>query len=227
MNICIVTYNRKIYLEKCINSILASTQLQYNIFVFDDGSTDGTYEYLQELLNRGVIKTLMRGTRVGTARAFNTLIKTCIPEGWFAMTCDDMWFHRGWDLAAYDTMKTYDDCAIVSLFDYPRWNFDKGVEQVHPLMRKAERTGLGTAFLSKEVFDYVGGFVLPKDKKMGFFASNFCKYVEIMCEPLGRNRLYSPIPHYSTHMDMPHCPLNERQKLIEYCRFRDSEKKNK
>lgn len=43
----IVTYNGLQWIEKCINSILNST-LSIDIFLIDNGSTDGTIEYIQQ-----------------------------------------------------------------------------------------------------------------------------------------------------------------------------------
>lgn len=45
-SIIIPTFNKKKYLMQCINSIRAHTSLPYEIIVVDNGSTDGTREYL-------------------------------------------------------------------------------------------------------------------------------------------------------------------------------------
>lgn len=50
VDICIVTYNNKEILEKCVQSIFDKTQYPYyNIIVYSNGCTDGTKEYLEEL----------------------------------------------------------------------------------------------------------------------------------------------------------------------------------
>jgi GT2 family glycosyltransferase len=50
VSICIVTWNRKELLKKCIDSILKYTQYpQYRILVHSNACSDGTREYLEEL----------------------------------------------------------------------------------------------------------------------------------------------------------------------------------
>lgn len=48
-SIIIPTYNQKSYLKSCIDSIVDHTDLPYEIIVVDNGSTDGTGAYLQEI----------------------------------------------------------------------------------------------------------------------------------------------------------------------------------
>lgn len=47
ISIIIPTYNRKEKLEKCIDSILNQTYHNFEIIIVDDGSTDGTQEWLE------------------------------------------------------------------------------------------------------------------------------------------------------------------------------------
>ncbi|SDW70548.1 glycosyltransferase [Flavobacterium degerlachei] len=48
VSIAIVTYNQKIYLKECIESILDQDYSNIEIIVADDGSTDGTHEMLHD-----------------------------------------------------------------------------------------------------------------------------------------------------------------------------------
>ena len=49
-SIVVATYNRKNKLEKCLNALANQTYPKddYEIIIVDDGSTDGTYEFLKE-----------------------------------------------------------------------------------------------------------------------------------------------------------------------------------
>ena len=47
VSICVPTYNRKEYLRQTLDSIAAQTYKDFEIIVFDDGSTDGTEEMVK------------------------------------------------------------------------------------------------------------------------------------------------------------------------------------
>lgn len=68
-SIIIPTFNQKDYLVQCIESIRAHTTLPYELIVVDNGSTDGTREYL---LQQGrSIRYWINGTNKGFAGAIN------------------------------------------------------------------------------------------------------------------------------------------------------------
>ncbi|MCU7495313.1 MAG: glycosyltransferase [Ignavibacteria bacterium] len=72
VNICMITYNRLGYTKKSIESVLKYTSYPHVITVVDNGSEDGTREYLKGLKQRGIIKNLiLLENNVGVARASN------------------------------------------------------------------------------------------------------------------------------------------------------------
>lgn len=220
MDICIVTFNRLEYLKKCIWSIIASTPGRYTINVIDDMSDDGTQGWLLEMRERGLIhQVILNESKGNTADNFNRIIENT-SSGWFVMACDDMYFHRGWLEECERIKKEYDDCGIVSFFNYSRWSIDGNVEHIDYRTIKAERTGLGAAMVERNLFNAAGGFHLPPTRVMGFFASKFCW--KAMSVKKRRNRLYAPKPYYATHMDEKQCKL--REYYSEYEDFRSREK---
>jgi len=72
INICITTYNRKDFLEQCIDSVLANTTVPYKLFVYDDGSDDGTVNLLKNKYKDDIFM-LTSYSRCGITVGFNTL----------------------------------------------------------------------------------------------------------------------------------------------------------
>jgi len=201
IDICVVTYNRLEYLKLCIWSILASTKINYRLFVLSDCSTDGTNEWLLDMKKNGKIdEVIINDENIGTANSFNKVIRSTDSE-WFVMSCDDMYFHRGWDDAAINLIKRFDDCGISSFWNYP-YNI-----KPHSLNCKiigddvyyVKTTGLAGSIINRELFDIVGGFFTPPGIKMGYIANPFCK--KSLLSNLKRNKQYGTIPFYSEQMD--------------------------
>lgn len=206
IDIVIVTYNRLPYLQKCVWSILASTTVDYRLFVIDDCSTDGvTAEWLVGMRNAKKIHAIeLNKKNQGTDYCFNTIIAAT--EGdWFVMCNDDMWFHRGWYEECIRIREKHSDCAIVSFYDYSRLELDDGVEDLGDELRVL-RTGLGASIVKRKYFKLASGFNIPTGKKMGFMATPFCARVNN-----GGGRIYAPKQAGVTNMDVLGCPLNEFQ----------------
>ena len=72
VNIGIVTFNRLEFTQQAIASIVKYTSYPYVITVVDNGSNDGTQEYLNELKEVGVVKNvILLESNIGVAKASN------------------------------------------------------------------------------------------------------------------------------------------------------------
>lgn len=77
VNVVMVTYNRKAFTRQAIGSILRTADRPYRLTVVDNGSDDGTPEYLKELARKGLVHNLvLNPENLGVARAAN--------QGWLA-----------------------------------------------------------------------------------------------------------------------------------------------
>ncbi len=89
VNICMVTFNRLEFTKPAIASILEFTCYPHVITVVDNGSTDGTVEYLQALKKEGIITNLiLLKANVGVAKASN-LAWSQEPEAEYYMKFDN------------------------------------------------------------------------------------------------------------------------------------------
>lgn len=70
----VVTYNRKILLKECIDSLINQTKKLWKIIIIDNASTDGTYDYISSYLNDQVTY-VNTGSNLGGAGGFSFGIK--------------------------------------------------------------------------------------------------------------------------------------------------------
>lgn len=72
----IVTYNRKVLLNEAINALLNQTFKEFDIYIIDNASTDGTYEYIKQRIDQFNNITYMNtGKNLGGAGGFYYGIK--------------------------------------------------------------------------------------------------------------------------------------------------------
>ncbi len=95
-SIIIPTYNRQDLLAKCLASIASQTRDDYEIIIVDDGSTDGTRDYVLQL---GGKITLLEQPNRGPGAARNLGIKHATSEYIAFLDSDDCWFP--WTLQTY------------------------------------------------------------------------------------------------------------------------------
>ena len=89
VNICMVTFNRLEFTKSSIASVLQFTCFPHVLTVVDNGSTDGTVEYLQAMKKEGIITNLiLLKENVGVAKASN-LAWSQEPEAEYYMKYDN------------------------------------------------------------------------------------------------------------------------------------------
>ena len=78
----VVTYNRKELLKESIEALLAQEYENFDILIVDNASTDGTKEYIEELLKISKISYENTGANLGGAGGFNYGMKKAIERGY-------------------------------------------------------------------------------------------------------------------------------------------------
>ncbi len=127
----ITTWNRCDYLKECIDSFERTRSPDYDwvLIISDDGSTDGTLEYLENLLLPHEVHVIRNKSRYACGQT-NTIFELCQKIGFdFAFKIDDdiLFKKRGWD-------KLYIDAARAS--GYPHL-CHRNWQQFTALKRKA------------------------------------------------------------------------------------------
>ncbi|MBF0522001.1 MAG: glycosyltransferase family 2 protein [Candidatus Omnitrophica bacterium] len=96
VSIVIRTKNRKEALQQVIASILASDYSNYNLVIVDDGSSDGTKEFLQKHYSQDKRFILIRNEKkISTAFLYNLGVKHSTGEI-IAFTDDDCIVNKDW-----------------------------------------------------------------------------------------------------------------------------------
>lgn len=74
----IVTYNNVKYIEEAVGTLLDSVkdkEIDFKLYVFDNGSTDGTVELLKDKFgNRDNFKVILSGGNIGFGKAHNQML---------------------------------------------------------------------------------------------------------------------------------------------------------
>lgn len=86
-------------LPACLEAVLTQSRPPRAVYVVDNGSTDGTYEWLQSYACRETLVRALREPRRGAAAARNTGIRAAVQEGGYelvAFTDADCVADRGW-----------------------------------------------------------------------------------------------------------------------------------
>ncbi|SEG41180.1 glycosyltransferase family 2 protein [Vibrio hangzhouensis] len=91
ISIIIPNYNCLDFLPACLNSIDEQVGVEKEVIIIDDGSTDGSLEYIQELMNTRTDLILVRGHRVGPGAARNLGVEVATGDYLAFLDADDTW----------------------------------------------------------------------------------------------------------------------------------------
>lgn len=86
---CVVTYNRKNKLLKCVEALLKQSYHNFDILVVDNNSSDGTYEEIEKYVDCSAIRYVNTGINLGGAGGFNFAIKTVAKNYKYIWLMDD------------------------------------------------------------------------------------------------------------------------------------------
>jgi glycosyltransferase involved in cell wall biosynthesis len=88
--VIIPLYNKKAYIRRSIDSVLAQTIQNFEIIVVDDGSTDGGGQAVESIKDSRI--RLIRQVNAGAAEARNTGIRAGKGEWVAFLDADDLWY---------------------------------------------------------------------------------------------------------------------------------------
>lgn len=98
ISVLIPLYNRRHYIENCINSLLIQTFKDFEILVCDDGSSDGSAEFVEEKfsaeISSGKLRLLRNDKNLGEFPTDNRLIRAATGKYLTILHSDDMYLYQ-------------------------------------------------------------------------------------------------------------------------------------
>jgi len=100
VTVLVLNFNGRKYLKECLNSLLATDYPRLKIIVIDNGSTDGSAEFLR--VNYPDVKVIKHNYNFGYARAYNLVIERTQSE-YIVLLNNDVLVEPGWlkELVSY------------------------------------------------------------------------------------------------------------------------------
>jgi Glycosyl transferase family 2 len=165
-SVVIPTYNRAHLVRETLESVFAQEFKDYEVIVVDDGSTDGTQDYLKSSENR--ITVLTQPNR-GPGAARNLGARHAKGEYLAFLDSDDLWFP--WTLQVYAELARSENCpSFIAGKPQRFWNESEleklgqgavRTEQFPDYLASGEEWrwfGVSSLVLRRETFMAVGGF---------------------------------------------------------------------
>lgn len=140
VSVIMPSYNAEKYIKEAIESVIAQTYKNWELFVIDDGSTDRTAEIARSYAEKDSRIILHRNSHnMGTAKTRNTGIKLANGEWIATLDSDDMWHPEKLEIQLKKATKTG------SLFLYTSYSlFCEGFRQEYTVPEKIDYSSLLT-----------------------------------------------------------------------------------
>ncbi len=140
----VTTYNRLDYLREFVDSWNSTRSRNYDwtLIISDDGSVDGTLEYLDALRIEGVSIHIIKHQRVGVHESTNSIIDRCtLMDFDYGFKCDDdvIFKSSGWDDAYIDAMAEYPYLC----------NYNNSWRPAKPICTRAKCVAYASAYYSQ------------------------------------------------------------------------------
>lgn len=122
IGVVICNYNKVQDVIDCIDSVLASDFQNFDLYVVDNASTDGSAEAVQKKYDAKQVTLIQNTENLGGSGGFNTGIRLTYEKGYRYIACldNDILVDKGALGALYDFMEQHKDVGIVGSKVYHR-----------------------------------------------------------------------------------------------------------
>jgi glycosyltransferase involved in cell wall biosynthesis len=171
-SVVVVTYNRSRFLEKCIDAIIAATEMPFELIIWDNNSTDNTQDVVKGFIAaKAPLINLKSRRNIGTngyAAAFLTAKHQYLVE----VDDDILAVPKGWDLLmdrAFKMIPRLGYCALDVIQDCYTNGAKPEVHQYRDIDYKGIHllegpTGGWFSATTRQIYNRVGGFIYLPSK---------------------------------------------------------------
>ncbi|MFA5525795.1 MAG: glycosyltransferase [Acholeplasmataceae bacterium] len=117
VTLCVLTYNRLRYTQVTLDTLRRNSEYPFQLHVLDNGSTDGTVEYLTRLRDQGLIQRLtLLDRNEGLSAGKNRLVREA-DTSFVGVLDNDFYFHPGWLRKLMTVMQATPQITVASPFN--------------------------------------------------------------------------------------------------------------
>jgi len=223
VDVGIVTWNRKPLTVRCIESLLRHTEHPFRLFAADNGSTDGTRDYLLGLYDRGVIhRLLLFDKNYGIAPASNSLWELSDSKFYLKLDNDIEFKKKGWLTEMTDICLRNQEVGIIA-FSFQKQLYNKQYPLVH----------LDSGAVVQEPNETLGGACMLitrlTNHRLGFWCEDYAPYGEEDAEYCQRAQLQHIKMYYLQDTDwmvhLSNCTEDQGDAAKEYRKFKQAHRK--
>ena len=168
ISIVVLNYNNMNVIGKCIDSLIKyGKNYNYEIVVVDNGSSDGSFEFIKNNYDKKV--KLIKNNKNGCSSGRNLGVKNCTKDYIMFLDSDQFALSKNWLDIYLKIFTTYPDIGAIGWaagwFDkngYSYYTVDNFEYRYMPKPAIARcdigYLGSGGMFLRKDLFDKIGGF---------------------------------------------------------------------
>ena len=109
------TYNGEKFIKSCIDSVLNQNLTEFEWYIYDDGSTDSTYDVLKKLVLNDRRVHLSRGDNGNSIERMNDFLDNAKGQYIAFIDHDDIWNDKDFLNSIYSKLiETKSDCLVTS-----------------------------------------------------------------------------------------------------------------
>jgi len=174
-SLLVLSYHRQSYLQRSLESLWVNTTAPYELIVLDDGSHDGTEDYILSLVKEKKISTALLnvGWNRGIGTAVNRGVDLARGDILFKLDADLLYF-PGWLEESCRLLRTFPQIGCLGLFRYhhPPCKHEDEFIKTHEGGFDEVKDFVGSAVgFRREIYEKFGPWT-----EEGWMFSEDCKY---------------------------------------------------